>query len=70
MLNLGFEFQGIQHTEYNNFHFKTKDDFYRAQARDYKKSEMCESLGIAMVYIHHNEDFSIALIREKINDVV
>ena len=67
---VGFEFQGVQHTEYNNFHYKTKADFFRAQVRDYKKSETCELLGIPVVYVSHDEELSISLIRAKLEQVM
>jgi very-short-patch-repair endonuclease len=69
-LSLGFEFDGIQHQEYNSFFYKTKDDFHKAQSRDYDKSEMAEALGIAIVRFSHDEQLSIALVRAKISEVV
>jgi very-short-patch-repair endonuclease len=70
MLSLGFEFDGIQHKEYNSFFYKTKADFHRAQNRDYDKSELCESLGIAIVRFDHDEVLSISLVRAKIDEVL
>lgn len=69
-LSLGFEFDGVQHKEFNAFFYASKEDFQRAQGRDYSKSEMCESLGIAIVRFAHDEKLSIALVKAKINEVV
>jgi hypothetical protein len=69
-LNLAFEYQGIQHTEYNNFHYSSKADFHRAQARDYKKSEIAEAMGISIVYVYHYEKLSIALVNAKIDEIL
>jgi hypothetical protein len=68
-MKMGFEVQGSQHTEYNNFHFETKNDFKRAQSRDYDKSYLCEKSGISLVYLYHDEDLTISLVKEKINEV-
>lgn len=66
---LGFEFDGIQHKEFNSFFYDSKADFIRAQNRDYDKSYMCEQMGIAIVRFSHDEDLSISLVRAKINEV-
>jgi hypothetical protein len=68
-LFLGFEFDGVQHYEYNSFFYKTKADFLRAKSRDYAKSEMCENLGIAIVRFTHKEDLSISLLKAKLQEV-
>lgn len=69
-LKLGFEFQGIQHEQFNTFHFETKHDFIKAQNRDFEKSHLCERMGIALVHIYHDEDLSVSLVREKIKDCI
>lgn len=69
-LAIGFEFDGIQHKEFNSFFYKTKADFVRAQNRDYSKSEMAEVLGIAVVRFSYNEELNIGLVRAKIAEVV
>ncbi|MNS85087.1 hypothetical protein D3C72_1189400 [compost metagenome] len=66
---IGFEFQGVQHEQFNAFHFETKYDFIKAQNRDFEKSYLCESVGISLVHIYHDENLSISLIKEKIADI-
>lgn len=53
--NLIVEVHGSQHTEFNNFFFKTKMDFYKAQARDRDKKRWCELNGFVLVELFHDE---------------
>lgn len=69
-MKIGFEYQGIQHEQFNNFHFATKDDFRKAQNRDYEKSSMCEAMGIPIVYIYHDESLTMSLLMAKISEVL
>lgn len=58
------EVHGEQHTEFNNFFFKNKMEFYKAQARDRDKKQWCELNEIALLELFHNE--SIEEWRDKI----
>jgi hypothetical protein len=69
-LQLGFEYDGIQHSEFNPFFHETKADFERAKIRDYDKSYMCEKIGLGLVRVYHNEDLTISLVKAKINEVL
>jgi hypothetical protein len=69
-LKIGFEVQGSQHEEFNNFHYETKYDFIKAQSRDYDKSFMCEKSGIGIVYLYHDEKLSIPLIKAKVAEII
>ncbi len=69
-VSLGFEFDGIQHREFNNHFYETKADFIKAQNRDYRKSELCESMGIAIVRIADNEKLSFGLVKKKIEEAI
>lgn len=69
-LKIAFEFDGEQHLKYNQFFFNTKQDFNNAQNNDYAKSEMCESMGIALVHIYYDEPLTISLVKFKIEQVV
>jgi very-short-patch-repair endonuclease len=69
-MELGFEFDGVQHKEHNSFFYETKADFHKAQNRDYQKSDMCQQMGIAIVRFGHDESLSVSLVRAKINEVL
>lgn len=58
------EVHGEQHTEFNNFFFKSKMDFYKAQARDRDKKQWCEINNFELIELFHNE--SIEEWRSKI----
>ena len=58
------EVHGEQHTEFNNFFFKSKMDFYKAQARDRDKKQLCEINNFELIELFHNE--SIEEWRSKI----
>lgn len=62
--SLMIEVHGKQHTEFNNFFFKNKMEFYKAQARDRDKKYWCELNEISLIELFHNE--SIDEWREKI----
>lgn len=53
--NLVVEVHGAQHVEFNNFFYKTKMDFYKAQARDRDKKYWCELNNIILIELFHNE---------------
>lgn len=58
------EVHGSQHVEFNNFFFKDKMEFYKAQARDRDKKAWCELNEFALIELFHNE--SIDEWKEKI----
>lgn len=49
------EVHGSQHVEFNNFFFKDKMEFYKAQARDRDKKKWCELNQFAIIELFHNE---------------
>lgn len=49
------EVHGSQHVEFNNFFFKDKMEFYKAQARDRDKKRWCELNQFAIIELFHNE---------------
>jgi very-short-patch-repair endonuclease len=54
-LNLAYEVQGIQHTEFNGFHYDSKEAFAAAKLRDKRKVELCMELGITLVHLTYDE---------------
>lgn len=58
------EVHGQQHTEFNNFFFANKMEFYKAQARDKDKKRWCDINEFTIIELFHNE--SIEEWKEKI----
>jgi very-short-patch-repair endonuclease len=58
------EVHGQQHTEFNNFFFKNKMEFYKAQARDRDKKSWCELNNFELLELFHSE--TVEQWREKI----
>ena len=52
---VGVECQGIQHYEFNNYFFKDKLDFGRAQLRDRRKNEWCQLNRVTLIHLPYNE---------------
>lgn len=52
-LKMAFEYHGIQHREWPNGFFKTKQEFYNQVARDQYKTEKCEQQGIYLIIIDY-----------------
>ena len=55
-IRLAFEVQGAQHYRYNNFHYKDKRHFARAQANDKRKAVWCEINKINLIYFESEQD--------------
>ena len=53
--NLIIEVHGEQHYTYNNFFYKTKQEFYRAKARDRDKSRWFEINSITLITLSYLE---------------
>lgn len=54
-INMGIEFDGIQHFKYNPFFHETKLDFLKQQRRDKDKDELCKEKGIDLIRIKYND---------------
>lgn len=55
MRSLIVEVHGSQHSEFNNFFFKSKMDFYKAQARDRDKKKWCEINELELIELFDSE---------------
>jgi hypothetical protein len=64
-LNVAFEFDGQQHSTYNNHFYKTKSDFYLAQNRDEQKEYICKQLGIKLIRFTEGEELSLKAIDKR-----
>lgn len=49
------EVHGRQHTEFNNFFFANKMEFYKAQARDKDKKTWCDLNELTLIELFENE---------------
>ena len=68
-LNLGFEFDGIQHMEQSDFFHKNRDAFISGQLLDDKKDNLCANQGIHLIRINHKENLCKSILVEKIKEV-
>lgn len=65
-LKLAFEYNGIQHYEFNSFFQKTEEDFKALQYRDRCKKRICKLKGITLIRIRYDEKLSEQLVLTKI----
>ena len=68
-LFLGFEYDGIQHSEENTFFHKDRDAFLRGQILDDRKDDLCASQGIHLIRVSHEENLCKEVLLEKISIV-
>lgn len=69
-LRLGFEYDGVQHFKFNPHFHGTHDNFVKAQKRDYEKDDRCQELGVTLIRVAYNEDISVELVQEKIEEAL
>jgi len=67
--NVGIEYQGIQHFKPVT-HWGGKQALEKLQERDKKKKEICNSLGIHLIYFKYNEGLSNELVLKKLRNVM
>ena len=66
-LNIGIEYQGIQHYKPVK-HWGGKEALKKVQERDKKKKQICERLGVNLIYFKHNEELSNDFVFNRINE--
>lgn len=64
-INVGVEYQGIQHYEPVDF-FGGKDGFHKTKLRDERKKRLCKEHGVGLVYVTYKEDVTITDIKDRI----
>lgn len=69
-LNLGWEYDGIQHFRFTPQWHKTKLEFIKAQKRDERKNQLCLQQGITLIRIKYDEDLTPELIYNKLNKTI
>ena len=65
-LGLGFEYDGIQHFEYNEHFHGSRESFIKAKRRDAEKDQRCEEEGIVLIRVAYNEEMTKELVLGKI----
>jgi hypothetical protein len=65
-LQLAIEVDGRQHKEYVSYIHKSKAQFHYLQQCDRMKDEYCQSLGIYLIRIQHNEKLTKAYIIRRL----
>jgi hypothetical protein len=69
-LNIGFEYDGIQHFRYTPQWHRTKAEFQRALDRDKRKEELCRQNRITLIRIKYDEDCTPDLITKKVSSAM
>jgi hypothetical protein len=64
-LRIGIEYQGVQHFECVE-HWGGMEALKELQARDKKKRELCQSLGIGLIYFGYDEDLNNESVSAKL----
>lgn len=67
-LNIGMEYQGIQHFEPVE-HWGGEDSLNRVIQRDKKKKKLCSQNGIKLIYFHYYEEISRELVEGKLKNI-
>jgi lysozyme family protein len=56
-LNMGFEYNGMQHYEFNSHFHKSEKDFNEQKERDQRKEELCKRNGIYLCVIPYKYNY-------------
>lgn len=63
-MKLAFEYQGIQHYEFNKFFHKSLDDFEKQKDHDKVKKEICKNNGVTLIDVPYH------IKKEKMKDYI
>ncbi len=69
-LNIAFEYDGVQHFEYNEHFHGNKENFLKARRRDNEKDEQCEQQGITLIRVAYNEEMTKELVLGKLEKMI
>lgn len=67
--NIAFEYQGKQHFEPVDY-FGGEKHYEEQTERDTLKKKLSEENGITLIYVNYDEDVSVELIKEKVNQAI
>lgn len=65
---LAWEYDGRQHSEYNEFMHKSKKAFRYLQQCDQIKNELCKELGITLIRIRFDKKLTADYLRVKLQE--
>ena len=68
-LNLGFEFDGVQHSEESSFFHKDRDSFLKGTVLDDKKDNLCANQGIHLIRIDYKENLCKEVLMTRIEEI-
>lgn len=63
---LGLEYHGVQHFEYNNMFFDSREEFIEAQKRDERKVELCKEQNIVLVVFRYDDKLSEEAVYDRV----
>ncbi|AKI98195.1 hypothetical protein IX53_01655 [Kosmotoga pacifica] len=66
-LNLGIEYQGEQHFKPIK-HWGGESALQKVKERDQRKRNLCESIGIKLIYFYYDEDLTEEYVRNKLEN--
>lgn len=69
-LNVAFEYDGIQHSVYNQHFHSSLDAFRASKKRDLAKTTQCQELGISLVRIKHDDKMTKDLVLGKLQEAL
>ena len=68
-INLGIEYQGIQHFK-PILHWGGKESFEKTKQNDLRKKEICQANNIHLVYFYYSEGLSDEIVKNKISSFI
>lgn len=68
-LNVGLEFQGVQHTEPME-HLGGEKALRATRKRDSRKAKLCKENGVTLLYVHEGEDLTDASVRKVLHQAI
>ena len=68
-LNLGIEYQGIQHFKPIS-HWGGQKALKKVRERDVKKKKLCEKNGVRLIFFYHYEDLTRTLVETRIHSAL
>ncbi len=69
-LQMGFEYDGIQHFKYNEHFHGSRDNFLKARRRDNLKDDLCKEQKIILIRVAYDEEMSRNLVLGKIEEAL
>lgn len=65
-MGIAFEYDGIQHFEYNEHFHGSREVFLKARKRDNEKDELCKQKNIVLIRMRYDEEMTKATVMNKL----